>query len=91
MRSDGDTWDIVSSVGLTALAVATFRALESTRPDAIIEDKFASWFVEAAAEPHFTALLKDPTLPRGHPLRRFHGVANQVLRRILPRRQPNPE
>ncbi|MDN5548979.1 MAG: SAM-dependent methyltransferase, partial [Rhodococcus sp. (in: high G+C Gram-positive bacteria)] len=28
MRSDGDTWDIVSSVGLTALAVATFRALE---------------------------------------------------------------
>ena len=83
MRSDGDTWDIVSSVGLTALAVATFRALESTRPDAIIEDKFASWFVEAAAEPHFTALLKDPTLLEDTPFGGFMGVANQVLRRIL--------
>ena len=76
MRSDGDTWDIVSSVGLTALAVATFRALESTRPDAIIEDKFASWFVEAAAEPHFTALLKDPTLLEDTPFGGFKQSGN---------------
>ncbi len=34
MRTDGDSWDIVSSVGLTALGVATFRALETGRPDA---------------------------------------------------------
>ena len=80
MRSDGDTWDIVSSVGLTALAVATFRALESTRPDAIIEDKFASWFVEAAAEPHFTALLKDPTLLEDTP---FGGFKQSGLGREL--------
>lgn len=79
MRSDGDTWDIVSSVGLTALAVATFRALESTRPDAIIEDKFASWFVEAAAEPHFTALLKDPTLLEDTPFGGFMGLRTRFF------------
>ena len=46
MREDRDTWDIVSSVGRTALAVATFRALESERPDALISDPFARWFVD---------------------------------------------
>ena len=71
--------DIVSSVGLTALAVATFRALESTRPDAIIEDKFASWFVEAAAEPHFTALLKDPTLLEDTPFGGFMGLRTRFF------------
>ena len=59
MREDGDTWDIVSSVGRTALAVATFRALESERPDALISDPFARWFVEAANDPQFVALLSD--------------------------------
>lgn len=61
MRTDGDTWDIVSSVGLTALGVATFRALETARPDALIRDECARWFVEAAGESHFTGLLADPS------------------------------
>ncbi|MFC4604611.1 class I SAM-dependent methyltransferase [Rhodococcus kronopolitis] len=61
MRTDGDTWDIVSSVGLTALGVATFRALETSRPDALIRDEYARWFVEAAGEPHFIGLLADPS------------------------------
>lgn len=61
MRTDGDTWDIVSSVGLTALGVATFRALETTRPDPLIRDDCARWFVEAAGESHFTGLLADPS------------------------------
>ncbi|TJZ78376.1 SAM-dependent methyltransferase [Rhodococcus oryzae] len=61
MRTDGDTWDIVSSVGRTALGVATFRALESERPDPLITDGFARWFVEAAGDQHFTRLLADPS------------------------------
>ncbi|MEV0946771.1 class I SAM-dependent methyltransferase [Rhodococcus sp. NPDC049939] len=61
MRSDGDSWSIVDSVGLTALGVATFRALESSEPDALVRDEFAPWFVAAAGEPHFTAMLADPT------------------------------
>ncbi|MFF0813800.1 SAM-dependent methyltransferase [Rhodococcus sp. NPDC003318] len=61
MRSDGDSWDIVSSVGRTALGVATFRALETERPDPLIEDRCARWFVEAAGDPHFIGLLTDPS------------------------------
>jgi methyltransferase (TIGR00027 family) len=61
MRSDGDTWDIVSSVGRTALGVATFRALETDRSDRIIRDDYARMFVDAAAEPHFIAILDDPS------------------------------
>ncbi len=61
MRTDGDNWDIVSSVGRTALGVATFRALESERPHPLIEDRFARWFVEAAGDRHFLGLLEDPS------------------------------
>ncbi|WP_415394735.1 class I SAM-dependent methyltransferase [Rhodococcus globerulus] len=74
MRSDGDTWDIVSSVGLTALGVAAFRAIESRRPHALIEDSYAPWFVEAAGEPHFTALLDNPSSLEDLPLSGFMGI-----------------
>ncbi|MFE3254185.1 class I SAM-dependent methyltransferase [Nocardia sp. NPDC059091] len=60
MRMDGDSWDIVTSVGLTALGVATFRALETIDPEPMIRDDYAAWFVEAAGEPHFTQMLEDP-------------------------------
>ncbi len=73
MRTDGDSWDIVSSVGLTALGVATFRALETVRPDALIQDDFARWFVEAAGEPHFTGLLADPSSLGDVPVSGFMG------------------
>ncbi|WP_216900251.1 class I SAM-dependent methyltransferase [Nocardia alni] len=65
MRTDGDTWDIVSSVGRTALGVAAFRALESERADPLIHDEFARWFVEAAGEQHFISLLNDPSALSG--------------------------
>ncbi|MEV0465692.1 class I SAM-dependent methyltransferase [Nocardia tengchongensis] len=60
MRTDGDSWDIVTSVGLTALGVATFRALETVDPEPMIRDDYAAWFVEAAGEPHFVDMLADP-------------------------------
>ena len=53
MRTDGDSWDIVTSVGLTALGVATFRALESAEDVPMIRDEYATLFVKAAGEPHF--------------------------------------
>lgn len=67
VRTDGDTWDIVSSVGRTALGVAAFRALESQRPEALIEDRYARWFVEASGDAHFTAMLDDPSPPEYPP------------------------
>lgn len=79
MRTDGDSWDIVSSVGLTALGVATFRALETVRPDALIQDDYAQWFVEAAGEPHFTGLLADPSLLGNMPFSGFMGIRTKFF------------
>ncbi|QHF93794.1 SAM-dependent methyltransferase [Streptomyces sp. NHF165] len=44
-------WDIVSGVGLTALAVAAGRALETRRPDALVDDPYALAFLDAAEAP----------------------------------------
>ncbi|GCE42979.1 SAM-dependent methyltransferase [Rhodococcus sp. ACS1] len=79
MRTDGDSWDIVSSVGLTALGVATFRALETGRPDALIRDDYAPWFVEAAGEPHFTGLLADPSSLGDTPFSGFMGFRTRFF------------
>jgi len=68
VRADGDEWDIVTSVGLTALGVATFRALESAQPDPLIRDDYAELFVRAAGEPHFLDILADPPTLAGSPL-----------------------
>lgn len=56
-RTDGDQWDIVSSVGFTALMVSSFRALETTRPKPLIRDEYARAFVEASGEPRLTEAL----------------------------------
>jgi methyltransferase (TIGR00027 family) len=45
-------WDIVTSVGLTALGVAAARAIESQRDAAIINDPFAADLVRAADPPN---------------------------------------
>ena len=46
-RDPRTQWDIISSVGLTALAVAGGRASESQRPDRLIDDPFADPMVQA--------------------------------------------
>ncbi|OEV30203.1 methyltransferase [Streptomyces nanshensis] len=49
--STDQQWDIVTGVGLTALAVAAGRAAESARPDALMSDPYASRLVAAAQSP----------------------------------------
>lgn len=44
-------WDIVTGVGLTALAVAAGRAIETHRPDRLVADPYAEVFVQAARPP----------------------------------------
>jgi methyltransferase (TIGR00027 family) len=56
-RTDGDTWDLASSVGATATMVATARALASKESDAIIEDPFAEPLVRAVGIDFFTRML----------------------------------
>ncbi|MFB7719761.1 class I SAM-dependent methyltransferase [Nocardia sp. NPDC056100] len=61
MRTDGDTWDIASGVGATALGMAAFRALISEGPDPGIRDDYARLFVEASDDPIFTGMLTRDT------------------------------
>jgi methyltransferase (TIGR00027 family) len=51
-RTDGDTWDLASSVGATATGVAASRALASKQPDPLINDPFADALVKAVGLEH---------------------------------------
>ena len=46
-RSEGDTWDLASSVGATATMVAAARAAATKRPRPVINDPFAEPLVRA--------------------------------------------
>jgi methyltransferase (TIGR00027 family) len=46
-RTEGDTWDLASSVGATATGVAASRALASKQPNPLIYDPFADGLVKA--------------------------------------------
>lgn len=48
MRTAGDQWDIVSSVGWTALMVCAGRAVETHRPDGLVDDPYAERLVRRA-------------------------------------------
>lgn len=56
-RSDGDSWDLASSVGATATMVASARALASRGPDALLNDRFAEPLVRAVGHPFFIRML----------------------------------
>ena len=58
MRTDGDSWDLASSVGATATAVAASRALASRGPDPLIEDQYAAALVNAVGIPHFVEVAE---------------------------------
>jgi methyltransferase (TIGR00027 family) len=70
-RTDGDTWDLASSVGATATGVAASRALASKQPDPLINDPFADALVKAVGLDHFIKMAEgeldygdDPLLNR---------------------------
>ena len=98
MRTDTDNWDITTSVGATALFVATARALEAQKPDPLAVDSFAEVFCRAVGGPSADVLdgkmpdhqLKSPDW--GRAFRQLPGRPHQVLRRLLPagRRRRRP-
>jgi methyltransferase (TIGR00027 family) len=59
-RSEDDTWDIVSSVGYTALLVCGWRALHALAADPLVRDDYAQHFITASADPYLTGVLADP-------------------------------
>src|SRR6201987_4239718 len=64
VRSEGDSWDITTSVGSTALFVATARALEAQKTEPLAVDPYAEVFCRAVAGPAADVLDgKDPDHP----------------------------
>ncbi len=55
-RSEGDTWDLASSVGATATMVAAARAAATRHPQPVITDEFAEPLVRAVGLDVFTRL-----------------------------------
>jgi methyltransferase (TIGR00027 family) len=53
-RKDNDTWDLASSVGLTATMVAAARAVATNADDPLIDDAFAEPLVRAVGVDFFT-------------------------------------
>src|SRR5215217_914051 len=51
MTQPHEQWDIVTSVGMTALAVAAARAVETETEGGLVEDRYAAEFVRAAKPP----------------------------------------
>ncbi|UKN43074.1 class I SAM-dependent methyltransferase [Mycobacterium lepromatosis] len=60
LRSDDDHWDIVSSVGYTALLVAGWRALHAVGPQPVVRDEYAKYFITASRDPYLMGLLANP-------------------------------
>jgi methyltransferase (TIGR00027 family) len=55
-RFEGDTWDLASSVGITATMVAAARAVATRSPDLLINDQFAEPLVRAVGVDFFTKM-----------------------------------
>lgn len=51
-RTEGDTWDLATSVGATATGVAASRALATKQPDPLINDPYADALVRAVGLEH---------------------------------------
>lgn len=67
-RSDSDTWDLASSVGATATAVAAGRALASRGPDALLDDPWADPLVRAVGHQHFITMIDGGVLRNDDPV-----------------------
>ncbi|BAX91099.1 putative S-adenosyl-L-methionine-dependent methyltransferase [Mycobacterium shigaense] len=56
-RTEGDTWDLASSVGATATMVAASRAVASQGPDALLDDPWADPLVRAVGMDVFIRII----------------------------------
>lgn len=56
-RTEGDSWDVASSVGATATLVAAGRAIASTEPHGLIDDPYAAPLVRAVGIDFFTKMI----------------------------------
>jgi methyltransferase (TIGR00027 family) len=67
-RTEGDTWDLASSVGSTATGVAAARALASKQPHPLINDPYADPLVKAVGLEHCNRRADGEMHVEGHPM-----------------------
>jgi methyltransferase (TIGR00027 family) len=77
-RTDGDTWDLASSVGATATAVAAFRAIASQSPGALLDDPWADPLVRAVGIDTFVKLVDGETAETADPLMSRRAMREQM-------------
>ena len=77
-RTENDTWDLASSVGATATAVATQRAMASQGPDPLLDDPWADPLVRAVGEDTFIKLLDGERGNNDDPLLNRQAVNHQI-------------
>ncbi|RAU98299.1 SAM-dependent methyltransferase [Mycobacterium colombiense] len=77
-RTENDTWDLASSVGATATAVAAQRAIASSPPDALLNDPWADPLVRAVGIDSFIKLLDHQLDRSDDPLLNRQAVKEQI-------------
>jgi methyltransferase (TIGR00027 family) len=77
-RTEGDTWDLASSVGATATAVAASRAVASQGPDALLDDPFAEPLVRAVGLDAYVRMIDGEIFSGDDPLMNRKTVSEQI-------------
>jgi methyltransferase (TIGR00027 family) len=77
-RTDNDTWDLASSVGATATAVAASRAAASQGPDALLDDPYAEPLVRAVGVEHFVKIVDGELTAEDDPVLNRQAMNEQI-------------
>ena len=77
-RTDNDTWDLASSVGATATAVAASRAIASQGPDALLDDPYAEPLVRAVGLDTFVKMVDGEAFNEDDPLMNRKTISEQI-------------
>ncbi len=77
-RSHGDSWDLASSVGVTATIVATSRALAAQGPEPLLDDPYAEPLVRAVGLAASLRIL-DGDRPEDDPTQKRNTSTEQML------------
>ncbi|BDX34116.1 putative S-adenosyl-L-methionine-dependent methyltransferase [Mycobacterium antarcticum] len=77
-RHEGDSWDLASSVGATATAVAASRATASKGPDALLDDPWADPLVRAVGLDTFVKVIDGELDAADDPLLNRRAMNEQI-------------
>ena len=77
-RYEGDSWDLASSVGATATAVAASRATASQEPDALLDDPWAEPLVRAVGMDAFVKIVDGGSDLEDDPLLNRRAMKEQI-------------